>query len=209
MTQIECLARLRIVVDEPTAGKWNDTDLYKCIDGGHNRVIQMGLTKEKMSNWQYKSPVLRPLIALDTSNTTTIGASIQEFTLPSDYLNTYIALYSYSNGGTQYPCAIVDFSEAVKRGVNSYANSFKTPLVYARAEKLGFYPQPTGAGAGNYAHYYYKQPATVTSSQDFTLREETHEAILEYACYLAFEKNSDPRASAHLNNFLTAIEGIV
>lgn len=190
---------------------WQDTELYDCLDAGQNVVIQMALAKEniaRQSGTEYHSPVLSPLIALDSTNTTTTGSGYQEYSLPSDFIAPYVALYSYTNAGTQYPCAFVDFGEAVKRSVNAYANNFKTPLAYIRAEKIGFFPQPIGGGANNFAHYYYKQPSTVASSQDFTLREETHEAIIEYGAYYAFDKIKDERAFIHLNNFTQKIQAI-
>lgn len=209
MTQTEALARLRMIVDEASAGKWSDNELYDCLDAGQNSVIQFAISKEQMDDKkQYRSPVLAPLITLDPTNTTTTGSSYQEYSLPSDFIGHYLALYSYTNAGTQYPCALTTFAEAVKRSVNAYANNFKSPLVYVRAEKLGFFPQPIGAGATNFAHYYYKQPAVVASGQDFTLREETHEAILEWACYYAFNKDNDQRAFTHLNNFIQKIQGL-
>jgi len=210
MTQTEALARLRMIVDESSAGKWADTELYDCLDAGQNKVIQLGLTKELMGRAdKYKSPVLIPLITLDPLNTTTISAGYDEYALPSDYLATNVATYSVSTGGTQYPCIIKDFSEAVIAELNTFEVDFKKPFVYSRAEKLGFIPQPSGAGANNYTHYYYKQPAVVASGQDFTLREETHESIIEYGAYYALTKDNDQRAAQHLNNFILSIQGLV
>lgn len=211
MTPAEAVARVRIEVDEATAGKWSDTEIYRALDAGQNSVIQFALAKEQMDeNKQYRSPVLVPLITLDSTNTTTTGSGYQEYSLPSDFIGHYLALYSYTNAGTQYPCALTTFAEAVKRSVNVYANNFKSPLAYIRAEKLGFFPQPIGAGANNFAHYYYKQPSEVVASGSppFTLREETHEAIIEFALYYLFNKDNDQRAFTHLNNFIQKIQGL-
>jgi hypothetical protein len=102
---------------------------------------------------------------------------------------------------------MVSFVEAVKRGKNSYANSFTSPVMYVRQEKIGFFPQPIGGAANRYIHYYYKQPTPVDSSHDFTLREETHEAILEYTLYLCWAKDAD-RQTSHLTNFQTIVNNL-
>jgi len=204
------LSRVRAILRDSSTGYFADTELYDFIDSGQNKVIQLGLTKELMGRKaNYKSPVLTPLITLDTSNTTTVGASYQEYTLPSDFLAINYAEYSTSNAGTKYACSIVDFNEALIRGKNAYANSITAPMIYVRAEKIGFMPQASGAGANNYIHYYYKQPAIVTSSQDFTLREEAHESIEEWALYQAYqEKQEYDKAQMHLNNFIIGISDL-
>ena len=56
MTQTEALARLRMIVDEASAGKWSDNELYDCIDAGQNSVIQFAISKEQMDDKkQYRS----------------------------------------------------------------------------------------------------------------------------------------------------------
>lgn len=214
MDSTEAGLRVRIAIKETTAGYLEANYEYKAVDGGVNKVIQLGLAKEQKAREngiEYKSPVLIPLITLDTSNTTTIGSGYQEYTLPTDFLAVHIATYSTTNGGTKYPCALIDFAEAVRRDSNSFYASPTSPIVYVKAEKLGFFPQPTGAGASNYIHNYYKKPTAITTTgQDLILREETHEAIVEFALYTVhLEKRDYDKAQIHLNNFIMAITNLV
>lgn len=213
MTSAVFVARMRAILNEATAGFFSDTtDLYPFADGSQNFAIQLGLTKERMSRASgvdYKSPLLIPLITLDTLNTTTVGAGFQEYSLPSAFLDIHYAEYRYStNDVTQrYPCAIVDFSEAAKRGVNAYAVSGKSPLVYIRAEKIGFQPQPLAAVASYYQHYYYAQPTLVASGVEFALREEAHEAMMLIA--VSFALGKDGKASDFFEKGLRILEGLV
>jgi hypothetical protein len=207
------LFRLRAELKESTAGSWLDAELYSFITSGRNAVIQVGLAKESIANAEgvdYKSPVLQPLVTLDALNTTTIGGTLQEYNLPAAFIKTYSAEYSNTNGGIKYPCAVKDFNLAYKRSRNSFANNNTSPIAYTKAEKLGFFPQPLGAGAGNYAHYCYTQPADITGSgADLILREETHEAILERAiAYALVEDGDENGAQIHLQNFVKIIEGL-
>lgn len=114
------------------------------------------------------------------------------------------AEYSVTNGGVKYTAAIVSFSEAMARGKNTYSVSITSPLVYHKAEKLGFFPQPTGAGANNYSHFYYAKPTEITTTgQDLVLREEVHEAILHFAlAYAQTENKKVNEAQVHRNTAL-------
>lgn len=214
MTQTEALARVRQILNETTAGFFADNTIYDYLDSAQNRVIQIGIGYQrgyKLREPYYECFFLKPLISLDASNTTTVGSDYQEYALPAGFIDTYRASYSASNGGTEYSCALLSFSEAVAKSGNTYAQaSITKPVYYIKAEKIGFFPQPSGAGANNYAHYYYAQPSTVASGQDFTLREETHEAIIEYALYLAYSQDkNDQLAQLHLKEFQEIINKLL
>ena len=202
MTVAEMALRIRQVYNETTAGFLADTtDIFDAMDSAQNQAIQLLLGKQRMMRMNIKDyihPSLTPLRALDASNTTTIGAGLQEYNLPSDFLEFYYAEYSTTNGGTKYPCAYMDFALAAKKNSLGYIG-LKSPIAYIGAEKLGFYPQPSAAGAGNYAHYYFKQPSAVadgTPDTEITLREETHEGIFNIAISDLYAKDKQYELSA-------------
>lgn len=213
MTSAVFTTRMKALLNEATNGFFSDSaDLYPFADSSQNFTLQLGLTKERMaraSGIDYKSPLLNPLITLDTLNTTTTGSGYQEYNLPTGFLDIYYAEYRYATTEVtqRYPCAIVSFDEAVKRGFNSYAVSGKSPLVYARGTKLGFFPQPLAGAASYYQHYYYAQPTLVASGVEFALRTEAHEGMLLIAVSMALTK--DKKANDFFEKGLKIIEGLV
>lgn len=211
MTVAEILTRARAQIHETSEGYILDSQIYKFQDSAQNAIIDFELAKIRALRAQgidWQSPLLAPLMVLDSSNTTTVGSSYQEYTLPTDYLDTAYAEYSTSNAGTKYVCTFMDFPRAVKRGKNTFTCSSTSPIAYTRQEKLGFFPQPSGAGANNYIHYYYKTPTAVASGSELTLREECHEAVLEYTLYMIHtELREYEKAQVHRNNFLQFLTG--
>ena len=197
MSPAESLIRLRILINETagTGGFWNDTQLYELLDSGQNMVIQqlISLMKEERKLNPYSIPKdLEPLIKLDTLNTTTIGATEQEYVFPAaDFLQTYRAAYSTTGVGTLYEATNLSYEEIKKRENNVYtASKITAPVYYVKTTKIGFYPQPSGAHANGYEHYYIAQPSAVAVGGAFALLPNTHEEIIQAALQLAKVKDN-------------------
>lgn len=187
----ESLARLRILLNESTAGFYTDTQLYQLLDSGQNLVVDFCLAKSQslrnndMSN---EIKVFEPLSLLDTSNTTVTGT--REYSLQTDYLVTQYCSYQVDDrSGSKYPAKQTTFHEALWKESNTYATANdRYPAYYIRAGKIGFSPNCVHGGPSMYEHYYYKKPTTIVSgnaSSEITLRVDAHEAIIFFAYSLA------------------------
>ena len=197
MLQTEALARLQILLNETSDGFWTSTQLYKLLDSAQSTKIQqlLVLMKEgRKLNPYYIPPELEVLITLDTTNTTTVGSAEQEYSVPADFLETYRASYDYTGASpyTLYEATLMSYEDIKKRNANTYeAPTATRPAYYYKAGKIGFFPQPIGAHANSFEHYYIKQPSAVASGQAFTLLANTHEEILQIAYQLAKVKDSN------------------
>jgi len=196
MTSAEALTRLRILLNEATpGGMWNDTQLYEMLDSAQNIKISSLLTEmseARKLNPYYIPKDLEPLIKLDTTNTTTVGATEQEYSLPSDYIQTLRASYDYTGtgSGTLYEATNLAYEEVRKRENNVYrASKPVAPNYYIKGGKIGFYPQPIGAHANAYQHYYISLPTAVASGQNFTLLPNTHEELIQISYKLSKTKD--------------------
>lgn len=211
MTPAEAVLRVRSLLDENgiTSGYYDNTlDLYKYLDSAKNEIIDTKvsiyrLMREKISDFEIPE-VLKPLIKLDTTNTTTVGPALQEYALPTDYIETYWAEYDYAGGVvlTRKVCTLLEFREIQYRQANGYKLATGDyPVYYIKAQKLGFYPQPIGAKANAYNHYYIYKPAEITSSTTaFVLGSETHELMVQYAAAHGLLKDGQIEAGIKLLN---------
>ena len=212
MTPADAVLRVRAIYDENgvTSGFLDNTnDIYKFIDSGHNELITIGILRLRLSRKlkdNQEPAFLTPLIKIDPLNTTTIGATLQEYALPADYIETYRATYDYSGGATALKnCDLMTFDEAyLKQSISLLQADLNNPVYYIRLGKIGFYPQPIGAHANSYEHYYIYKPAEIVSGTSaFILGTECHEAIVKYTAYLSFMKDGEMNlANGFLNQFL-------
>lgn len=206
MTIAEATARHRSIIDETgvTTGYVDDTnDLLKWFDSGENELIQFVIKNNPDSD------ILAPIVALDPLNTTTIGSSRQEYNLPSDFNKTYRASYNYAGTGTGiYPCTKFTFDEVLNRENNDFEKATAdSPVYYIKGSKIGFYPQPIGAAANMYEHFYFKQKTAISTA--FTLVPLTHEPIVWYAVAMYFLKDGqNENALTYLKKFYEGIAGL-
>lgn len=211
MTPAEAVLRVRSILDENgvTSGYYDNTlDIYKWIDSAKNEIIDTKvsiyrLMRSKIIDFEIPE-VLKPLIKLDALNTTTVGPTLQEYALPSDYIETYWAEYDYAGGLiiTRKVCTLLEFREIQYRQGNSYkVATADFPVYYIKAQKIGFYPQPIGAKANAYNHYYIYSPAEITSGTGaFVLGTETHELMVQYAVSQGLLKDGQIEAGIKLLN---------
>lgn len=212
MTQTEALARCRVLLDESSAGYWQDTDIYRSLDSGQSAVIQYCLTVEeqkKKIDPYYRHPVLAALINTDPTTATTVGSGEQEYNLPTGFLASYSAEYDSTGTGTAYGkvAQLLTYEEIKRRGQNSFNSAtISNPYYYISGSKIGFFPQPSGTTSGSIIHKYYKQPAEVAALQTFTLRPETHEAIILYAVGKMLEKDGNNKATTFYQQYLNQLQ---
>jgi hypothetical protein len=204
LTQTVALARLRILVGERSANYWSDTELYACLDAGQNAVIQFGIGLKRKG---VRVPYLDPIIARDNIGWT---ASTQEYTLPTGCLEVlYVDMsgaYTQADGGIATPMPLDELYWKIS---NAYTLPTRPkPACYITGGNVGFYPIPSASVGATSNIIFYKQPTAVASGQDFTLKGDTHEAILEFGAYYAFNKDNDQRATTHLQNFYNKVSSL-
>lgn len=197
------------MLDEYTQGEWLDSSLYQCLDSGQNATIDFLISKKRFLASQgqvFEPETLTPLIVLDASGSTTSGTI--EYPLPSDYIETYHVDYDTNGNSALRPTAKVSFHEAQKRKNNTFYNDIENPFYYIRESKIGLLPAPSTSTSNAYKHYYYKQPSTVTVSQNFSIRSDSHDAIIMYAAFMAFTKDQNPVADSFFAKWAQAVQNL-
>lgn len=198
MIQSEALSRLRSLLNESTAGFYTDAELYQYLDSGMNIAIQLYLSKMEQARLEdkYKGSIaLQPLHTLNATNTTV--TTIQEYSLPADFLITDYCEYGVDGTVlTRYPAVLIDYSTFKFLNQNSFQGfSTTNPGYYIRGDKLGFTELITSGSANGFMHYYYKKPTAITSgsaSSEIPIKLETHEGIILLAFHLALVKDNKP-----------------
>lgn len=220
MTPAQAVLLLRSLYDEYgiTSGYVDDTtDLYPYLTNaereGAQRLIQNFNVLRQAGRESEHSHSLTYLIKQDTSNTTTVGSGYQEYSVPADFVETYTADYDYSGvaGYAGKQCTLVTFEEARQRDDNTLSKpSADKPVYYVKGKGIGFFPQPIGAAANMYDHWYLKLPAELNSgSTTFTLGPETHQAIVKYAFAQVLRKEGMIQEAISLENeFYKAIDNL-
>ena len=205
MVQAEALARLRILINETSAGFWDDTQLYKLLDSSQNMAIQLMLGKEDMERKlspHYRHPSLQAIIA-NNSKAATVSVpeyAFSSFTSPiTDYIRPLFVNFNYASG--QATATLVTYEESKYRNLNSFtAPAATAPIFYVRANIVGLNPAPDSMNSVQF--FYYKTPVPVDASHDFTLTAETHESIIYGALALALQKDSRAQeADIYFNKF--------
>lgn len=160
MTTAEMVARLRDLVDEDTASFFDDADIRMSLYNGQLQVATY------LYNKNPEHPSLNPLRIIDTAiayNTSTEPSSLWKPI--SVVLN-------------DYPCRIRTGDRRVKQNNSYLAGTVTDPYVYFYTNALIFDPVPT---SGTYDIEYYEVPSDIRLSHEPNLREETHDAIVQYA----------------------------
>lgn len=196
MIQSEAYLRLRVLLNETTAGFWTEPQLYQLLDSAQMLVAEMLLHRQtamrKTEDRLYRIQALEPLLN-DTTGNVTIGSDYIEYSLPTGFWELDYAEYSSTNG-TLYLCVRVSgLYEGIRRYYNSFASATDTtPLVYIRGSKVGFFPQPSASGTNKYRIVWYKRPTLISagnSGQEISLLETTHDSIILAAQSLALLKD--------------------
>lgn len=190
MTQVECLARLRGLLNEASAGFFPDATLYKYIDSAQNEVIALGKSKQdylRKVEKGYETAYLQPIINITAS--TVLVAGTGEYAVPSGFLWEASLIIDVDNAGTFNKSTFNSYSDVLWKEDSSFTQATsRHPRHYIRQGFLGVRPLPSAVG--HYILAYYKQPTEVSSGQTFTLNSETHNAILWFAFSYALTQNN-------------------
>ena len=219
MTQAEMILRMRSILNEigVTSGFFsNDNSLYKYIDSGQNevidRLINLQMKMQKVKEF-YDLESLKILLSSKTFNLVS-GTDTYTFSGMSltDYKMHYDLQVDLNNGGTKYGATYKGLGE-IKWQERNYVTipTVKNPAYTVdTSSQIIVSPAPSANATNGGVFRYYKVPSAVTSSQDLTLKSETHEAILFFACSLAFDQDRNLQAAQiYKNKFDQRISEIV
>jgi len=203
MTIANAYLKLKAILDEATALFWTSANLHYYLSSGQTQATQMLLQIEdtiRKTDGNYRHPDLAVLINyadLALVNGTATSA------LPTGHLRTLSAEVKYT-GVTQAWASEITLAELGHKRGNTYSIPTVTdPVFYIVGATIGVFPVPdAGSGTVTSGHRYYKHPVAVTPSVQFILEDNLHEAIIEYAAYMAFEQDGNTQeAQLHLQNF--------
>ena len=208
MTIAVAYLKLKSLLDESTAGYWTEAVLHYYLSSGQSQAIQMLLKIEettRKTEGTFRHPDLAPLI--NSADLALVSATVT-YALPTGWLRTLSAEVKYT-GAAQVWATEIPLAQLGHLRNNTYSIPTVTdPVFYIIGTTIGFFPVPdAGSGTVTGGHKYYKQPTEVTSSQEFTLEDNLHEAIIEYAAYMALEQDGETQqAMMHLQNFNNLIK---
>lgn len=168
----------------------------------------------RKTDGKFRHPDLALLI--EEADIVLVSATIG-YALPSGWLRTLSAEISYANsppnGGTQVWATEITLGELGHRRTNTYTVPTKTdPVFYIATIKttgkaIAFSPVADFSVTVTSGHKYYKQPTEIAAGQDFTLEDNLHEAIVEYAAYMALiQDGEEQKALPHLQSFYGLIK---
>jgi len=208
MTIANAYLKLKAILDEATASFWTSANLHHYLSSGQTQVTLTLLKIEdtiRKTDGNYRHPDLAVLINYADL---ALASPTATYNLPTGHLRTLSAEVKYT-GVTQAWASEVSLAQLGHLRNNTYSIPTVTdPVFYIIGSTIGFFPIPdAGSGTVTSGHRYYKQPVEVTPSVEFILEDNLHEAIIEYAAYLAFEQDSETQeAQLHLQNFLSMIQ---
>lgn len=204
--------QIRGKLNEDSASFWTSANIMSYMTVAQNFLIDikaLRYTDAQNRNKCYDDPILRPLI---TSSSIAWDTGANTITLPSYRMVLYAELLkSTDTSGQPLPMTMLGYDEMLLRKNNTYiGHSFDNvtglgQVFYYIGDKL-YTSFPTGAHSTYHDKVtvvYLKNPADITTSVDPTLGANCYEAIIEYACYMALQKNNEyEKAKIHLENFL-------
>lgn len=193
------LSKVRTLLDEATAGNWQDTEIYAALNDGQREIINFVLAvyKQKIAiNPDEKLPeILRVLFA------TTTGGGTQN--LPSGFL------YPLSLYGTSSNVPIFIRPDGATRAAlkaNTYlASSASQPFASFNATQVIM-----ETGAVSWTMEYLASPSSdIDGSHDPVLGSIGYNAMVEYATAFLLTKDENPRSQQHLENFFTQTKNLI
>ncbi len=220
MTQTEALARVRQILNEVTAGYWTDNILYDYLDSGQNHCIQLLLIKQRVKQIidpNYQHPNLTPLIG-NTDITITGATSYSISTITTLIEILFAQLVNTSPARQRNITQIKSLKKLYDSADNTYSSAsyssstYKGDVFYCIAGSTLYLSTPIpSADFGKLKLWYIAQPTTISSSQDFTLRPDTHEAIVMLAVFYALsqdEKSSPVLADSFFKKAIELIQNL-
>lgn len=180
-TQAAILGDIRSRLDEPTSRFWSDEELRRWIN-------------------EAARDIARRAEVLEASTTVSVVAGTNEYTLATDIIRVYRALWTPTGSTQNYPLDYQDFNSLDAAGW-TFTVSQGYPAVYTLwgyppSLKMILYPKPTVAGTITY--YYYKLPTDLAldgsaAASTVTLPSGWEDLIALYVEYVAMRKDGNPR----------------
>ena len=204
MTSAEAVLRLRALLNQYgiTDGYYTDPVLYKYLDSAQLEVISGVKAKQdfiKRVDITYESPVLNSLLKSEES---LIGSGALEIALPSDFLYSHSFLFN-KGGKTTYTIGTeIPYEKLLRDQGNFFQKSSEDNIKYSVISRKIMLPTAAGSADG-YKINYYKIPETVSSIVNFSIYNESHNAIIQFA--LSFALQQDQRTQESLAVRTTAI----
>lgn len=212
MTNTEFLARLRVLANEPSAGFFQDADGHRGGDIGQNEIIAKCIQLERIrrltDKW-YDHPLLEPLQTSVTQNlvTGTQAYTFAEFSM-TDFKESLQVQIKYS--GVFIPATRVPFRELRRRELATYAQpGYTDPIYTMEGVQLTISPVPLSNVSGGLKLIYYKNPSEFNASNQFLLRSETHDHILNKGLAFILEKDGKTQEASYyqglFDNYLNSL----
>lgn len=197
MTSSEAILRLRALLNQYgiTDGYYTDPVLYKYLDSAQLEVISGVKAKQefiKKVDKTYESPVLNSLLKSEES---LIGLGASEITLPSDFLYHHSLLLNKGGKAAYTIGTEIPYEKLLRNQGNYFQKSSVDHIKYSVIARKIILPIVAGSSDG-YRINYYKIPETVSSSVNFSIYDESHNAIIQFA--LSFALQQDQRTQESL-----------
>ena len=157
------IAKVRVLLDEPTAKKWSDANLLQFINDGMADVAARTLSYQ------------------GTEDVTLVGNTV-EYTPSTDYIAVITCIYNPATGKS------IGLKKGNVRSRGSTgADDFDEPVWwYEFGGKVGFYPAPTSVTTETVTVYFAKRPGTITAGQDILTPAVFDNALMYFVTYQAF-----------------------
>ena len=193
MTEVEMLAKARMMLDEASAGFWTDVQIYEELSEGQNEVVKEAL------NRMWQSVEVPFVLSNQIKEFVTSTNANAYYVLQSDELWTISIDYA-QEGGTEYPCRL----SGVNRNIDfSHLNTFTAgtttdPVAEFKTigATVGWYFIPATAGNYDATTKYIKEPADIASSVFPELSSTAHTSIVQFAFATLLSKDEDASTKA-------------
>lgn len=194
------------LLNESSLGRFFTVEQTKqLLQSAQRRILYRLITDYyQHGNMSFLEKELDALVTENPNTTTTVGATLQEYTLPSDYYFTLYAEYCNNGNRERKMATLFPFLGAIARTKNPFtAFNYNgtlclNPTYYIKKTKIGFFPQPSVGGLDNYKHYYIKIPVNLVTAPVNTPLEGSEsywEVVIAYALSLAQIKDSSPEVA--------------
>lgn len=185
-------AKVRTSLDEASAGFWTDTEIYNALADGQREIVNIistiYKTKSALNGSEKLPEVLRAIMATTTSQTGTQN-------LPADYW-TWLVIYT---GTTPVYVRPDGLDKTLK--FNTYmASSAAQPYCSITSTQVVFETSVT------WFMDYLKTMTDMSGSVDPVVPSMAYNVLVEYAIAFLLNKDENPRAQNHFNNFITLVQ---
>lgn len=182
------LARVRSRINEPSAGEWEDSEIYSSLTRGQVDLVSNQLADGALAG-------VRKIMSDD------LVATQSAYDLPTDFLRARYVLYKDIGARHWLKRFIAALGEGTAAGNVHVAPSETNPFYYFHADQLVFaVGAVTQADSEKYKLFYIRSPVDITASVDPEIATYLHGLLVEFAVSRcreqsrAFEEAADTMA---------------